>query len=101
MPFSIASVLPNCEASLQTIFRVLRSEIASWIARKYGVLLVRHCPGSALASRDRMRNLSAHSLTETEGGGVSTRRQSARSRKVLSNDRLTCQPPARRGSRDA
>lgn len=48
------------------------SEIASMIPRWYSARLVRHCPGSALASELSRRFLSAQSLIVRSGGGRST-----------------------------
>ena len=46
------------------------SEIASMMPRWYSARLVRHCPGSALASELSRRLASAQSLIESSGGGV-------------------------------
>ena len=45
------------------------SEIASMMPRWYSARLVRHCPGSALASELSRRLASAQSLIESSGGG--------------------------------
>src|SRR5262249_10137040 len=48
------------------------SEMASCTPRKYSALLVSHCPGSAEASGDSWRSLSAHSESVRVGGGANT-----------------------------
>src|SRR5262252_3847948 len=68
--FSIAeSVIPTWLAFWTTTFGVSGSLIASIIDFSYGAFDVLHCPGSALDSLERIRNLSAHSLNEIFVGG--------------------------------
>ena len=72
--FAPASVLPVCAANIITTrctaLVLLKQSIGS---RRYGVRLVRHGPGSALALLLSRRCLSAHSLTVS---GCSGRRPS-------------------------
>lgn len=68
----IASVFPTCAADITTTFFIPISVIASIISFWYGAFDVRHLPGSADASEDSCRNLSAHSDNFKSGGGCNT-----------------------------
>lgn len=81
----MTSVLPTCDAAIQHTRRTSGSEITSMISRRYGVRSVRHLPGSALASGERTRYLSAHSETVRRGGGFRSVRQIASARRIHSS----------------
>ncbi len=68
MQFSSNSDLPTCDEATMTILRIFGSVKAFIGSRRYGVRLVRHCPGSA-ALRGNLRYLSAHSVTVKSSGG--------------------------------
>ena len=75
--FRMHSVFPTCAEDITTTSSTRGSEKASMMPCRYGARAVRHCPGSALASRESTRNRSAHSDTVSRGGGAKRRRRSS------------------------
>jgi len=71
-----ASVPPNWDPLLNTIFSIYGSEKASMMAERYGVLLFLHGPGSLEVSGTSTRYFSAHWLTVRFSGGCHALRTS-------------------------
>src|SRR3990172_8730970 len=78
----MTSVDPTCADFMKTTVAISGSEKASMTPRRYSARDVLHLPGSALASGDRTRYLSAHWLIVRSGGGL---RIAAADRKTLSS----------------